>query len=366
MSENNINPEILKNMKIHYTGLLKEGIKTLGGDFMSESIFTSLDTDKNKSLSKAEIDAGLQNLDSYIKKSLEKDDFYADLYFDSSYTEGLKKVDKNSSKTPSEQIVDNNVQNAINLIMNYAKEHPEDSEIQKYANKLDELVKSGNLRLQDIDDSDSVAGRATKENNQDVILIDNKDIIGNLNGDNLLKTLLHELRHTLENDSINSKAEELEAETSSRRIAKKINPVPQWDNPIEHFLDGYNGYAEASPGTYNIPINSGIAVWYKPAEVTQKDNVVIIKSEQQENLKQGHIEDHITFGNEKDENGNPLPISAVRNVYDSEGNIIFTQDYGEYDKEKKSFNYLKIKIEQMKLEINLNPQKKLFNPLGLG
>ncbi len=52
MSENNISPEVQKNMRIHYTGLLKEGAKTLGGDFMSKSIFTSLDTDHDNTLSK--------------------------------------------------------------------------------------------------------------------------------------------------------------------------------------------------------------------------------------------------------------------------------------------------------------------------
>lgn len=361
MSENNISPEVQKNMRIHYTGLLKEGAKTLGGDFMSKSIFTSLDTDHDNTLSKEEIENGKENLDKYINKSVEKDNFYADLDFGENYTEGLKKVDKNSKKTASEQIIEQNLNFATNKILQYAQEHPEDAEMQKYAEKLKEIIANGNLKLQEIPDANTIAARAQKENGKDVILIDNKNIIGNLNKNNLLQVLLHELRHTMEKDTINSKAEELEAEKTSRRIAQKINPVPQWNEPIDNFLDGYNGYAQASPGTYNIPVNAGISVWYEPKEVTQKDNLLTIKSDSLDKLNQGHIEDYVTFGTEKDEDGNPIPISATRKIFDTDGNVISTQDYGEYNREKRAFNYYKVRIEQLKLERKLNPN----NDIGL-
>ena len=244
--------------------------------------------------------------------------------------------------------------------MEYAKEHPEDEEIQSYAKKLNEIIKNNNLKLVQIPNSDSVSGKADKENNLDVIYIDNKHVISNLNKNNILNVLLHELRHTMENDTINSKAEELEAETSARRIAKKINPEPQWNEPIKSFLGTYSFYAEASPGTYNIPKNAGIAVWYKPKEVIEDNNTIIIRSDKLESINQGYIEDYITFGEEKDEFGNPLPVSAIRKIYDSNGNIITTQDYGEYDSENKKFNYYKIRMEQIKLENKLNGNKK-FN-----
>lgn len=222
MSENNISPEVQKNMRIHYTGLFKEGAKTLGGDFMSQSIFTSLDADHDNSLSKEEIENGKENIDKYINKSVEKDDFYANLDFGKNYTEGLKNIKQNSNKTASQQIIENNLNFATNKILQYAKEHPEDGEMQKYAEKLKEIIANENLKLQEIPDADTVAGRANKVDNQDVIIIDNKNVISNLNKNDLLKVLLHELRHTMENDTINSKAEELEAKLLQDGLPKKL------------------------------------------------------------------------------------------------------------------------------------------------
>lgn len=359
MSENNISSEVQNNMRIHYTGLLKEGTKTLGSDFMAKSIFSSIDTNKDNILSNEEIEIGKENIDNYINKSVEEDNFYANLNFGKNYTEGLKNVDKNSTQTPSEQIIEQNLNFATNKILQYATEHPEDAEIQKYANKLREIINNGNLKLLEIPNSTSVAGRAEKENGEDVILIDNRNIIGNLNKNSVLQVLLHELRHTMEKDTLNSKAEELEAEETARRLAKKLNPVPQWNEPIDKFLDGYNVYAQASPGTYNIPVNTGISVWYEPKEVIQKDNILTIKSDALEKLNQGHIEEYVTFGTEKDEDGNPFPISAIRKIFDADGNVISTQDYGEYNREKRAFNYFKVRMQQIKLENSLNPSNIL-------
>ena len=360
MTENNISPEVQKNMRIHYTGLLKEGAKTLGGDFMSESIFTAMDTNHDNVLSSEEIANGKKNIDVYINQSVAKDDFYANLNFGKSYTEGLKDINPSSKMTASEQIIENNLHFAVNKIFQYAKEHPEDAEIQKYAEELKDIIANGNLKLQEIPDSDSVAGRMKKENNQEVIIIDNKNVIGNLNKNSVLQVLLHELTHAMEKDTINSKAEELEAEKASRRISKKINPEPQWNEPIDNFLDGYTIYAEASPGTYNIPVNTGISVWYKPKEVVQDDNLLTIKSDSLDKLNQGHIEDYVTFGPEKDEDGNPFPVSATRKIFDADGNAISTQDYGEYNREKRAFNYYGVRIEQIKIERKLNPYDNIF------
>ena len=38
MSSNNIDPQILANMKTHYSGLMKVGTTDFGGDLMSKAI----------------------------------------------------------------------------------------------------------------------------------------------------------------------------------------------------------------------------------------------------------------------------------------------------------------------------------------
>ena len=41
----NLNSNIVNNMLIHYSALMKEGAKDFGGDFTSISIFHSIDSD---------------------------------------------------------------------------------------------------------------------------------------------------------------------------------------------------------------------------------------------------------------------------------------------------------------------------------
>ena len=359
MSSNNIDKQILANMKTHYSGLMKVGTTDFGGDFMSKTIFDLVNTDKSNGLTQEEIDAAMPQLDSFIKKSIEKDSFYADMYFGETYTEAAAKTDKNSDKTISEQIIENNLKEATKMIFEYAKNHPEDTTIQGIAKKLKELTENGKIILTDIKGR-GIAGQAKRDsNNTDIVLIENHDSAGNLNPDYLLQTLLHELRHTMENDDINSKAEEVEAETFSRVYAEMITERHQYYDSITRFEQSYGGYATASPGTYNIPKNTGIAVWYKPADVKmdEKNNNLVITSDAQADLNGATIEDHIQFGNKKDEHGNPIPTSAQRVIKDSDGKIIFTKDYGKYNVKKKAFNYFNMYAEQIKLKKQMNPEK---------
>jgi len=350
---NNFNSNIINNMLIHYSGLMKEGTKDFGNDFMSESIFRDIDTDRNRELSQSEIDKAKPKLIEYIQKVLQKDSFYAELHFDSEYTENLKQIDKSSAKTASEQIIQNNLNKAIKLIYDYAKNHPDDLVVQKYAQKLKEIISNGNLKLVDIADK-GVGGRANKNpDGTDEILIENHDNISNLSVDYLLETLLHELRHTMETDNINSKAEELEAEETARELQKKISGNVIFKNNINDFTKGYVGYAEASPGTYKIPLNTGIAVWYKPLEVAMgENNELVIKSDLQKDMGNVYIEDHVQFGDKKDNEGNPLPISAKCIIKDSEGNVVQEYDYGNYDEQTRRFDYHSIHFKQIKLKNN--------------
>ena len=368
MSINDNMKQVISNMHTHYSGLMKEGTRDFGNDFVSKSIFNAVDTNHDGSLSQQEIDTAMPNLDSYIAKSIEKDDFYANLHFGKSYSESKAKTNPNSDKTVSEQIVENNLNEAVEKILSYAKAHPEDAVIQKYAQKLNEIVSAGKLILTDIEDS-GVAGRANKDaDGGDTVLIDNHDSMQNLTSEYLLRTLLHELRHTVETDNINSKAEEVETERTARELADKIGGKHRWGEvSLSEFEESYRIYAEASPGTYNIPENTGIAVWYKPKDVTMKDNKLVIKSDAQPDLKGAIIEDHVQFGEQKDENGNPFPISATRVIKDKDGKIISTIDYGKYDSKKRQFDYYKVHMEQIKLKNQLNPQAmKQTMGFGLG
>lgn len=357
LNDKNIDSQIIQNMKTYYSGLLKPGVKSLGGDFMSQSIFNSINTNGDNVLSKEEIALATLKLESYIANSIKTDDFYAQQYFGEDYTNSKKNINTKSNKPEGEQIIENNLKEVIEEIYKFAKDNPEDVELQKYVKKLDKIIKSKGLITTDIEGV-GIAGQANKDKKgKDIILIDNNDSISSLNKGELLKTLLHELRHTFETDNINSKAEELEAETSARKLASKIDKRPRYDEPLSNFISTYNSYAEFSPGTGNIPKNIGIAFWYKPKDVKMNDNMLVIKSESQANLKGSHIEDSVQFGKQKDENGNLIPISAKRDVIDTNGKVIFSIDYGKYDIQKKSFNYFKVKKEQQKFENELNGKK---------
>lgn len=278
--------------------------------------------------------------------------------------------EKLSEFEPPEQtyaeIVAKNLEQAITKILDYADKFPQDSIIQKYAQKLRELVANNNLILTDIPDEN---GRAIKNSDMsDTILIDNHDSFSNFNPDNVVNTLLHELRHTMETDNLNSKAEEVEAELSANELTAKITGTSPKEINIESWInEGYRLYPEASPGTYNIPQNTGFTVAYKPEEVVmdEKENKLLIKSAPQDNMDGAVIEDYVEFGDKKDENGNPFPVSAKRVIKDKSGQIISTFDYGEYDYVKREFtNRAEVHFKQKSLENKSKDNK--FSKMGLG
>ena len=358
----NLNSNIVNNMLIHYSALMKEGAKDFGGDFTSISIFHSIDSDGDGKLSKSEIEKAKPGLTDCIQKEVKKCNFYAEHFFSDEFTENLKHVHKSSNKSASEQIVQNNLNKAVAMIFEYVKNNPDDLVVQKYANKLRELISDGRIKLVDIPDQ-GVAGLAVKDKNgKDEILIENHDSVRHLSVNYVLQTLLHELRHSMEKDDVNSKAEELEAEQTARELQKRISGKEIYNCKINNFLKGYAGYAEASPGTSQIPQNTGIAVWYKPLEIAMdENNKLVIKSDLQKEMGNVYIEDHVQFGDKKDDEGNPLPVSAKCIIKDSDGNVIKEYDYGKYNEKMRRFNYIRVRLKQVAMS-NQDSIKTAYGP----
>ena len=346
-----INPDVINNMFIHYSGLMQAGTTDFGEDETSMSIFHSIDTDGNGELSQPEIDKAKPGLIGRIKKELQKFKFNAEEYFGEEYTENLKHIDKSSDKSASEQIVQNNFNKAVSMIYEYAEKHPEDTVIQKYSNKLREIMSNGNIRLVDIPEQ-GFEGLAFKtKRGKDGIFVENHDSMAHLSVNYLLQTILHELRHTMETDYIDSKAEELEAEQTARELQKKITGKETDNADINDFLDAYEDYAEASPGTYKIPPNTGIAVWYKPLKTEMdENNKFVIKSGLQKDMGNVYIEDHVQFGDKNDNEGNSLPTSAKCIIKDKKGNVIQEYDYGKYNEQTRSFDYMSVREMQISLK----------------
>ena len=286
--------------------------------------------------------------------------------FQRTQEEVLSKVEQ--PKQTFADIVSKNLEQAVAKILEYAEQFPQDSKIQMYAAKLREIISHKQLILTDIPD-ENVSGRALKnEDMSDTILIDNSDSFLNFKKNGILHTLLHELRHTMETDDLNSKAEEIEAELSANELTAKITGTLPEELNIERWInEGYRLYPEASPGTYNIPQNTGFTVAYKPEEVVmdEKENKLLIKSAPQDNMDGAVIEDYVEFGDKKDENGNPFPVSAKRVIKDKSGQIISTFDYGEYDYVKREFtNRAEVHFKQKALENKSKDNK--FLKMGLG
>lgn len=359
-----VDAEVLANMKTHYSGLMKVGATNFGGSSISTSIFAQIDTDNNKELSQEEINSA--NLDEIIINTIKRNklqEYDAQEYFGESYTKSASQTDPNSSKTTTEQIIDNNIKQAITQILEYAEQHPENTRVQEYAKKLKEMLAQNSIIGTDVEHQDSVGQHlsASEDAPNGKILIDNRDQFNNFNPRNVLKTILHELGHAISGDDLDSVAEEVMVESIARELALEISGEEVFEYSMEYFASQYKGYPMASPGTHNIPKNAGIATQYVPQEVTMKDNVLTIRAETDE--KGNRVEDYITYGDRKDADGNPLPVSAKRVIVNQSGEIVFSADYGEYDSTKRAFkNAGLVKLKQMSFEGNTN---KTLMKLGL-
>lgn len=354
-----VDPQVLANMKTHYSSIMTEGATNFGGNSISKSIFSKIDTDGNKELSLEEINSA--NLDEIILNTLENNMiamFDAQEYFGDSYTQSAAQTDPTSSKSITEQIIDNNIKEAALQILDYADKHPENTKIQVYVRKLEEMIMNDSLIGLDIE-HENAAGQnlsASADIPYNAIIIDNRDQLHNLSTRNVLKTLLHELGHAISGDDLDSIAEEIMVETNAIELAKEISGKDAFEVSIEKWASQYKGYPIASPGTYNIPLNAGITTKYEPQEVSMEDNKLTIKSKPDEN---GNItEDHVVFGTQKDNDGNPIPVSAQRVIVNSSGETIFSVNYGEYDTIKKAFNDRGlVQLQQYKFENKTEPTR---------
>jgi hypothetical protein len=393
----NVEQQIIANMRTHFLPLLKDSVRTLGNSLAAKSVFSGFDTDKSGDLTQAEIDENLPNIDTILIQA-KKDDSEASDYFGEKYTQASKNVDKASNKTVSEQIFENNLKEVVAMIINYAKAHPDDEQVQIYAKKAEEMFASGNILLTDIEEKGAIGEHIIdKESGEQKILIDNFDNLKSLDKNYMLQVLLHELGHAMSGDSLDSKQEESDVERVSRELISKITGIEifkseqkpitpedideallsrdnrlkrfsailqKLDTPkqllyfenIDKFIEQYNSYPEVSP-SHGLPSNAGVALKYKPQEIREDNNMLIITSSPLADMKGIKIEERITFGDAVDSDGKKIPVSAKRVYIDGDGVEIASVDYGEYDPKNRAFDNKKLVISQLSLESKLNPEK---------
>lgn len=326
MNTNDISPKILANMQANYSGLLKAGATNLGTDNMSKSIFAKIDADGNGSLTQIEIDTAMPSLSDILKNAAANAKDFARTMFGGS---------------ENEQMVDKNIENTCNRIIQYAKEHPEDERIQKYAAKIQELFKNGNLTSTDSLPLNIVAKHNAGWSFNEQILLNNNRIRLRNDEDYVLLCILHELGHAESGDALDSISEERDVESYAREITQKIagKKTDEFlDGSIDEFMGIYAALPKSSPGYNGIPKNAGVTIDYEIESVKRDGNNYIIKSEPNENG--GYIETVIVMGQNTDIEGNLIPESAKEIMYDSGGNELGTTDIREYNLQKKRFvNY---------------------------
>lgn len=357
-----IDEQVLANMKTHYSSIMKAGALDFGGNSISMSIFSKIDTDGNNVLSESEV--ANANLDVVIKNTVEEYHFksYLNETFGETYTEQAKQTDPNSEKSTTEQIIDNNIKDVCAQILDYAEQHPDDELVQQYANELKTLLDNNGVIGTNVVEKHAIGEHLAADSlhPKGSILIDNHDRLNNLDKRILLNTILHELGHAITNDNLDSFAEEHDVESIARELALEISGQEIFHESMEEFISAYKGLPVASPGTYNIPLNAGITTKYEPQEVIMEDNILTIRSGVNEDGNR--VEDHVTFGTETDDNGNPLPVSAERVIIDAEGKTIFSMEYGDYNKLKKAFNdRAKVDVKQLMFENKLKGKSDFFD-----
>lgn len=333
---------ILNNMHSHYSSLLKNNCRSLGADEISKSIFEKIDTNKSYELSQEEITVARPNLKTIIAEIACKYTSLINNIFGEKYSQQLEKANNNPTikdinNTYSEEvnsshkIILQNLQDAANKIKEFAKNHPENNRIQKIASNLDVIMK--NIQVTN-EDKGYIAETITGDNK----IIFNATSFENLDPDNLLKNFLHELAHYIDGDELSSIAEELDVEAFAIETTEDILGTTFIENKEEYlteFKERYNynrtsNYGESSPGYNGIPINAGFVIKNDIVSIEQNKNSTVITSDFA-GWKQEH---KVIMGENKDKNGNPLPIYAEKVIYTDDGSEI-KFIYSDYNEDRK-------------------------------
>jgi len=208
-------------------------------------------------------------------------------------------------------------------IINYAKEYKDDKEIQKYAEALIKLGQNGKI-------STSYSNELTAEVLPDDNMCDNinnseiKFYIPseeNFNYKLLMRTMFHELHHYIKEDGICGKKTEEKAENVGIEEAEKVLGTKIFKNKEQHINDFIKLYknkylytAGYGPSEkLKLPINSGL---YTNQEIHSVDwnknkDICVVKLKPEDENYSVSQKIIIKYGNKKDLNGNPLPLSRI-------------------------------------------------------
>lgn len=336
---------IINNMKAHYGSIIKAGISSIGSDEMSKSIFSQIDKNQNGMLNEKEVSGCESTLSSIINNVAENFYEMASKFFGKTYTQQLDKAnEKNQTqnpegadqaagewKSPTQKVIQENLDEGFAKIAQYAQEHPEDERIQSYMKKIEE-IKQGS----EITDETTYYTAATITGDKKIIYDGTE--VDNLDPDTMIRTIIHEAGHYINGDELSSITEEVDVETYALDTTEKITGKPVVENKEEYlqeFAEMYENsmganYGKSSPGYDGIPLNAGFVINDEITSVAKGGNSTSIYSD-----FAGWRQEHtVTMGEEKDENGNPYPTEASRTLYQDNGEAILWK-FSDYNKDKK-------------------------------
>lgn len=305
--------------------------------------------------------------------------------------------DNNRFLSPNEaqNKLDKKLPEAVKKIINYAKAHENDTnmdeiglKIQKYAKILEAINKNHHVSTgieHGGEDAVTIFGdnmcNSDKINNQIRIYYD-----GELNyTDELLaKNILHELGHIQISD-LDSKSQEgngdLDAIIMTERIFNEKLVKDEDKLAYKEFYQSlYKGLPLYGPGfgpseDLKLPLNCGISTNQEPIKIKWESNQCIIHFKYDNTEKENLHTVVITYGEERDKNGNPLPIEIKKFVYDKDNiavyqaNVANPNDYinhnntyrnGGYNLNSKDWNKFK-RVDTKPIEEIIEEEEKLNN-----
>lgn len=334
--------QIISNMKAHYGSIIKAGISSIGSDEMSKSIFSQIDKNQDGTLNEKELGGCESTLSSIIADAAENFYEMASKFFGKTYTQQLDKANEKEHppeevakpaeewKTPTQRVIQQNLDEGFAKIAKYAQEHPEDERIQSYMKKIEEIKQGTEI-------TDEATDFTASTITGDMKTIYNGTEMENLDPDMALRTIIHEAGHYINGDELSSIKEEVDVETYALDTTENITGKSLFENKEKYLKEFSNlyensgaNYGKSSPGYNGIPLNAGFVIKEDITSIAKDGNSTSIYSD-----FAGWRQEHtVTMGEEKDRNGNPYPIEASRTLFQDNGETI-SWKFTDYDKDKK-------------------------------